>query len=148
MFSPDQFLDMQVTESNDTETLQVPVGEYTAVVGEVKVRPWQSKDDPSKAGMALDLSWEIDDQGVKDYMGRDKITVKQGIMLDLTESGGLDFGKGRNANLGRLREALNLNTPGAPFAFSMLAGRVGKVSVTHRIAKDALFAEIRNVARP
>ena len=147
MFSPDQFLDMQITEPNDTETLQVPVGEYTAVVGEVKVRTWQSKDDPSKAGLALDLSWELDDQDVKSYMDRDKVTVKQGIMLDLTESGGLDFGKGRNASLGRLREALNLNMPGQPFAFSMLTGRVGKVSVTHRIAKDALFAEIRNVAR-
>ena len=147
MFSPEQFLDMQITESNDTKIVPVPVGEYFAVVKEVKVRPWQSKADPSKAGIALDLQWDLDDAGVKTLLGRDSVTVKQGIMLDMTEAGGLDVGKGRNVGLGRLREAVNLNAPGQPFSFSMLTGRMAKVKVEHRVDGETIYAEVKGVAK-
>ena len=147
MFNPDQFLDMQVTESNSTVTIPVPVGEYTAVIGEVKCRPWQKKDDPSVTGLSLDISWDIDDESVKELLGRTKVSVKQGAMLDLTESGGLDMGKGRNVSLGRLREAVGLNTPGQPFSFSMLVGRMAKVKVEHRVDGDRIFAEVKAVTK-
>lgn len=147
MFSPEQFLDMQVTESNDTKTIPVPVGEYTAVAEEVKCRQWQSKKDPSMAGLALDIKWSIDDSAVKELLGRDKVTVNQGIMLDLTDSGGLDMGKGRNIGLGRLREALGLNAPGQPFSFMMVSGRVAKISVSHRIDGENIYAEVKGVAK-
>ena len=55
MFNPEQFLDMQVTDSNDTKSIPVPVGEYIAVAEEVKCRQWQSKQDPSKSGLTLTL---------------------------------------------------------------------------------------------
>lgn len=147
MFSPEQFLDMQVTEPNDTKTIPVPVGEYTAVAEEVKCRQWQSKKDPSMAGLALDIKWSIDDAAVKELLGRDKVTVNQGIMLELTDSGGLDMGKGRNIGLGRLREALGLNAPGQPFSFMMVSGRVAKISVSHRIDGENIYAEVKGVAK-
>ena len=147
MFNPDQFLDMQIEGQNDTKIIPVPAGEYTAMIEEVKVRQWQSKADPAKSGLTLDVQWSIDDASVKELLGRDKVTVKQGIMLDLTDAGGLDMGKGRNVGLGRLREALDLNQPGRPFSFTMLTGRVARVSVTHRIADDNIFAEVKQVAR-
>lgn len=147
MFNPDQFLDMTVTDSNDTKTIPVPAGEYIAIVEEVKCRQWQSKKDPSLSGLTLDIQWSLDDAGVKETLGRDKVTVKQGIMLDITDSGGLDMGKGRNVGLGRLRDALGLNTPGQPFSFSMLSGRVAKVKVEHRIDGDNLYAEVKGVAK-
>lgn len=147
MFSPEQFLEMQVTEASSTETIPVPVGEYTALIGEVKVRPWQKKDDPSVAGLTLDVTWEIDSPEVKELLGRQKVTCRQGIMLELTESGTLDMGKGRNVQLGRLREAVDLNAPGVPFSFPMLPGRMAKVKVTHRVDGDQIFAEIRSVAK-
>jgi hypothetical protein len=147
MFSPEQFLDMQITESNDTKTIPVPVGEYTAVAEEVKCRPWQSKKDPSMSGLTLDIKWSIDDPAVKELLGRDKVTVNQGIMLDLTDSGGLDMGKGRNIGLGRLREALGLNAPGQPFSFMMISGRVAKVNVSHRIDGENIYAEVKGVAK-
>ena len=147
MFNPDQFLDMQIEGQNDTKIVPVPAGEYTAMIEEVKVRQWQAKADPSKSGLTLDVQWSIDDASVKELLGRDKVTVKQGIMLDLTDAGGLDMGKGRNIGLGRLREALDLNQPGRPFSFTMLTGRVARVSVSHRIADDNIFAEVKQVAR-
>lgn len=147
MFSPEQFLDMQVTDANDTKVLPVPAGEFIAVIEEVKARPWTSKNDPSKAGIALDIQWSIDDGNVKQLLGRDKVTVKQGIMLDMTESGGLDMGKGKNTGLGRLREATGLNTPGQPFSPTMLPGRVAKVKVEHRVDGENIYAEVKAVAK-
>jgi hypothetical protein len=147
MFDPNQFLDMQVTESNDTKVVPVPVGEFLATVDDVKVRPWQSKTDSSKAGLALDLVWSVQDQQVLSDLGREKVTVKQGIMLDLTDAGGLDMGKGKNVSMGRLREACDLNQPGKPFAFSMLMGRMAKIKVEHRIVGEDIFADVKGVAK-
>jgi len=147
MFNPEQFLDMQINDSNDTKSVPIPVGEYVAVVSEVKCRQWTSKKDPSNSGMTLDVKWELDDANLKELLGRDKITVSQGIMLDITDSGGLDMGKGRNIGLGRLREAMDLNKPGQPFSFMMLNGRVGKVAVSHRIDGENLYAEVKAVSR-
>ena len=147
MFSPEQFLDMQVTESNDTKVIPVPPGEYIPVVKEVKIRPWQSKADPSKAGIALDLQWTLDDAGVKTLLGRDEVSVKQGVMLDLSEAGGLDMGKGRNISLGRLREACGLNSPGQPFSVTMLTGRMARVKVEHRVDGENIYAEVKQVAK-
>ena len=149
MFNPEQFLDMQVTESNDTKTIPVPVGEYTAVAEEVKCRQWQSKQDLSKSGLTLDITWSVDDAVVKELLGRDKVTVRQGIMLDITDSGGLDMGKGRNIGLGRLREATDLNVPGQPFAMAMLPGRLAKIKVTQRpgTEPDQVYNDVRGVTK-
>lgn len=148
-FDPAQFLDMQVTESNDTKVTPVPEGEFTAVAGDVKTRQWQSKDGTS-SGITLDITWDIDSPEVKAELGRDRVTVRQGIMLDLTESGGLDMSKGKNVGLGRLREAIGKNVPGQPFAFSQIPGSIAKVLVKHRInPNDAeqIFAEVKGVAK-
>ena len=62
-------------------------------------------------------------------------TVRQTIWLDLTESGSLDFGKGRNVGLGRLRDALGQNETGKPWQPGMMVGGVAKIKVTHSIDK-------------
>lgn len=147
MFDPNQFLDIQFTEANDTKIIPVPVGEFTAVADKAECRTWQSKKDPSKSGVTLEVTWAIDDPGVKELLGRDTVTVRQGVMLDLTDEGGLDMGKGRNVGLGRLREALGLNVPGQPFAISMIPGRVAKVKVDHRIDGENVYAEVKGAAK-
>lgn len=147
MFDPKQFLEQAVSGANDTKIVPVPVGEYTAIVDSVEARPWQSKNDSSKAGMALDLKWSIDDMKVREFLGRDTVTVKQGIMLDFTDAGQLDMGKGKNIGLGRVREAVGLNDASVPFAPSMLIGRIAKVKVEHRIDGENIFAEIKQVAK-
>lgn len=146
-FDANAFLDMQVNDANDTKIIPIPVGEYTGVASKVECRQWTSKKDPSVCGLTLDITWELDDASLKELLGRDKITVRQGIMLDLTESGGLDMGKGRNVGLGKLREGLDLNRPGEAFSFQMIPGRVAKVSVTQRIDGENIYAEVKGVAR-
>lgn len=150
MFNPEAFLDMPVEGTNDTVVVPCPAGEYLAVVDKVDVRAWTKRDDPSVGGLALDVIWTIEDQSVKEFLAREKVTVKQGIMLDLTESGGLDMGKGRNISLGRLREAVNLNNPGQAFSFNQLPGQMAKVKVDHRPDKNdptIIFAEVKAVTK-
>jgi hypothetical protein len=150
IFDPQAFLDATVEGQLDTTLIPCPIGEFQAQISKIDVRPWTGKNDLTKSGVALDVQWEIQDQGVKDTCQRDKVTVKQGIMLDLTEDGkGLDMGKGKNIGLGRLREAVGLNNPGQPFAFNMLPGQMAKVSVNHRPADNGVdvYAEVKAVAK-
>ena len=150
IFDPSSFLDMSVDTANSTVSIPVPAGEFVAFVDKVEARPWTSKADPSKSGIALDILWNIDDAGVKQMLDREKVTVKQGIMLDLTETGGLDMGKGKNVGLGRLREATGLNEQGRPFAFRMLEGKAAKVIVEHRSDPkntEVIYAEVKAVAK-
>lgn len=154
VFDPTAFLDLQVTESNDTKLIPIPPGEYVGQVEKVDVRPWQSKDG-LKSGLSLDVTWNIDDQRVKEATKRDKNTVRQGCMLDTTDTTppGLDMGRGKNVALGRLREAVGLNANGAAFAFRMLEGRAAKLQVSHRpderpgAQPGDVFADVKGVAK-
>lgn len=145
MFNPDTFLQSSTTEVNDTKKIPCPAGEYVAVAEKVEARTWQSKDG-LKSGIALDITWTIDDAAAKEVTGRDNVQVRQGLMLDILESGGLDMGKGKNIALGRLREATGLNVPGQPFSPAMLQGRAAKVTVSHRVDGEDIYDEIKKVA--
>lgn len=150
MFNPDQFLEAVITDANSTSSLPVPVGEYIAVVKTIKAREWKGKNDPTQGGMILDVTWSIDDENVKAAMDRKEVTCRQSIMLDMSESGGLDISKGKNVGLGRLREALGLNVPGQPFKFDMIVGRPAKVSVAHRTDPSdtsKIYDEVKMVAK-
>ena len=146
MFDAQSFLDATVSSSNDTKVIPVPVGEYHGIVDKVSPRQWQSKDG-TQSGIALDIVWLVEDSGVKQALGRETVTVKQGIMLDLTNQGGLDLSKGKNIGLGRLREAVGKNEEGQPFAFSMLPGLSAKISISHRVSGEDTFAEVKAVAK-
>lgn len=144
-FDPQSFLDSSVSGSNDTVVIPVPVGEYMGIIEKVMPRQWQSKDG-STSGVALDLFWLVEDANVKQYLGRDTVTCKQGIMLDLTPAGAVDMAKGKNIGLGRLREAVGKNDEGQ-FSFAMLPGLSAKISVQHRVSGDQTFAEVKGVAK-
>lgn len=146
-FDPTAFLAQTVTEANDTSVIPAPEGEFLAVADKVDVKQW-SKKDGSASGLKLSVLWDIQDEAVKAHCGRETVKVGQDIMLDLTETGGLDLARGRNVNLGRLREALNLNTPGQPFSFSMVQGRMAKVNIKHRVDGADIYAEVKAVANP
>jgi hypothetical protein len=145
-FDANAFLDSAISGSNDTKVIPVPVGEYMGIIEKVSPRQWQSKDGTS-SGIALDIIWLVEDANVKQYLGRDTVTCKQGIMLDLTPSGAVDNSKGKNVGLGRLREAVGKNNEGESFSFSMLPGLSAKISVTHRINGEDTFAEVKGVAK-
>lgn len=147
-FDPNKFLSQTVTGANTTRVIPVPIGEYPAIIDKVDIRPWQSKKDPGMAGLALDVLWWVQSPEVQTLLGRDKVIVKQGIMLDLTEDGeALDMSEGRNIGLGRLREAVGLNDPDKPFSFDQLPGNMATVLVNHRVDGEEIYAEVKRVAR-
>lgn len=152
MFNPDTFLATSYTEANSTTLTPVPEGEYVAILGKPKARQFSGTKDPGAVYTSLDINCEIDLGGqypaVAEQIGRDKANVRFSCMLDMTEDGtGLDMGKGKNVGLGRLREAADLNVPGAPFSFAMFEGRPVKVSVKHRVVDDRIFDEVKAVAK-
>lgn len=148
MFNPDTFLDFTVTEANSTKLTPIPVGEYTAIAKSVKVRTWTGKADPSQSGVILDVIWDLDSEPLREELGRREVTCKQSVMLDVSADGsGLDMGKGKNVGLGRLREAINLNTPGKPFSFNQIPGSMALVRVEQRIDGENIYSEVKGVAR-
>lgn len=146
-FDIDSFMQQTVVGANSTATIPVPVGEYLAISEDVKCIPWAKKDG-SASGLKLQITWSIEDEAVKALLERTKVTVRQDIMLDLTEQNGLDMGKGKNVGLGRLREALDINDQTIPFSFPMIVGRMGKLAIVHEPYNDSILAQVKGVAKP
>lgn len=148
MFDPEAFLD--VTLSEPTEKREVlPVGEYTGVLGEAKSRAWTGKADSSKSGIALDIPISIDVpadlQASKGLPAT--LTLKDSIMLDLTENGLVDNSKGKNNRLRMYREAVNMNNAGDVFSPRKLQGQVVTVRVSHEVYNDNLVERVAGVTR-
>lgn len=138
-FDPDTFLNETVTEDLSTDYVPVPEGEFPAVIKEVKARV-------AKTSTILDVTWSIDDQGARDATGMEDPTVRQSIFLDISDSGNLDLGRGKNVQLGRLREALDQNRPGMAWTPNMLHGQPALVLVSHREWEGRTYADIKSVA--
>jgi hypothetical protein len=150
-FSPETFMNAVFNEANDTKIIPCPVGEFPAQILEVTPKSGiiSKGDRAGETWARLDVSWETSDHAACAATGRERVRVRQGIMLDLTPNGGLDFGPGRNVQLGRLREAVNLNQPGQPFSPAMFVGRSARISVAHTLDNRdnvTIQAEVRNVA--
>jgi hypothetical protein len=143
-FDSAQFLQGSVDGAMDTKILPVPDGEYAAIIEKIDARTWTSKDG-LKSGVTLDVTWEISDEGLRQELKRQKITVRQGIMLDLDDAGKLDTSRGKNIGLGRLREALNKNVPGQPFSFNELPGCSAKIKVTQRVDGEDIYNDVKGV---
>lgn len=145
-FDPEAFMNAQFTEANETRFITVPEGEYSAVIDKVEANTWQSRDG-AKSGLRLDVTWRIDDQAATDATGMTSPSVRQGIMLDLTNNGGLASGPGKNINLGRLREAVGQNTAGRSWNPAMLTGQPARIKVSHRIYEGEIYAEVKGVTK-
>jgi hypothetical protein len=142
MFDPDQFMSGTVEGEMSTEFTPVPEGEYNALITGVNAR---STSSDKGEYVILDVTWAIDDAAVAAEVGMDNPTVRQSIFLDTTDGGGLDFAKGKNIQLGRLRDAVKQNGPSA-WSPSMLEGQVAKVRVAHRMYEGRIFADVKGVS--
>lgn len=142
-FNPESFLEATFTDSTSSELAPVPAGEYIATIksvtpkgGEKDGRPWAK----------LDVAFTIDDPIVVEELGRVP-TVFYGVFLDLDANGNIDQRPNKNINVGRLREAVDLNKKGDAFTFNMMVGKQVKVKVDHRIWQDKPQAEVKAVTK-
>ena len=146
-FNPESFLDITLTEPT-VKRPPIPVGDYTAIVGEVKSRSWQGKKDPSKSGIAFDIPLEVQlPDTVASMVGQSTIRVTDSVMLDLNEGGSLDNSPGKNRRLRLYREALDMNKPGDSFSPRQMQGRMIKVKIKHEEYEGDLYEKVDGVAR-
>jgi hypothetical protein len=137
MFDPVSFLDAEVKGANSTEIVPIPIDEYPGTVKKVDVKTGTS-DKTGEPWARLELMWTVDDPDLAAKLNRKEVTVRQQIMLDLTDSGTMDMAEGRNVRLGRLRDALSLNDKSKPFSLRMFEGRSAKISVKQETYKDQI----------
>jgi hypothetical protein len=138
VFNPDTFMNTSTTDALSTTYTPVPEGEWTAVIKEIKPRV-------AKEAIILDILWAVDEPEVIQATGMKVPIVRQSIFLDMTESGGLDIGKGKNIGLGKLREALGQNQKGQAWAPGNMLGGVAKIRVAHRMYEDTVQADVKGV---
>ena len=146
-FDPNNFLNDQVEGAMSTSQAPIPEGEYLAVIdsGDKGVAVRQT----AKGQTILDILWEIQDGNLAEALGRQTVTVRQSIFLDVTPSGTLDRSKGRNVALGKLRAALNQNDPTRPWSLGNLKGSgPAKIRVTQRPNQDdpdVIYNDVKGV---
>jgi hypothetical protein len=154
MFSVAQFLQTSTTEANATEAILVPENDdgYIAVAKaptEKSVRPYEAAGvhpNGTPKQIIMDVVWEIEDAQLQEITKRQISTVKQGIFIELAETGAIATGEGVNDALGRVREVLGQNRPGEQWTPMMLGGQVGRIFVVHKFTKDGVpIANVKDV---
>ena len=130
-FNPDAFLATETADANDTMEPSLPKGEYAGTIEGIKANPYQPPDGGDEI-LYVTIQWRLNDEKISEIFGNDRgWLADQRIRIETTNgraSGPIATGKGRNAQLGRLREALGQNKPGKPWSFSMLIGQSARVT--------------------
>lgn len=154
MLNVEAFLNTQTDQALDTSLPPVPVGEYKAISEPLDKDSFSTFDykkgeRTGQKGYRLTLYWKIDDEAAgPDFNGR---KVRQQFIVDVTADGnGLDFGKHKNIDLGKLREALGQNSVGQPWAPSMLGQQVAKIKTKQTFDQQdpaKVYSEVASVAK-
>lgn len=140
-FDPDVFMNMSSSEANSTVVEPIPEGEFLAIIEDIKLRPTGDR-------YPLDLIWLITDPELQRALERDRVTSKQTVWLDITANGTLDFGKGKNVGLGKVRAALGMNEAGKPFSVNMLKGAgPARIEIKHSNDKNDPSVVYSNVVK-
>jgi hypothetical protein len=145
MIDIQQFMNAQQEgKENAVKRTPIPAGEYRAVVEDVTLESIQGKKDPAKVYLKCNVTYNLDDNGLRTQLKRDKVTITDGFLVDLTDSGSIDYSEDRNIRLGRLRRATGLNAPGQPWSFPMFKGRPLMVKVGHEMYDGEPQAKVFN----
>ena len=149
-FDPSLFLDATTTEAL-VKRPPLPAGlDIVGTIGEIKASAWQGKADPTKSGIKFDFPIKFDltvHPDLHKQIGADSVSINETIMLDTAENGGIDMSPGKNAKLRRYREALDMNTPGEPFAPRAMQGRLIKAKIKHDLYEGEIYDKIDSVAK-
>ena len=154
IFDAEQFLDSTTTEAGEKRDNLPTSQPYNVEIGEVKARAVQGKKDATQSYLFFDFPMVIDLKNeypeVAAKIGIDKLTLKYGVSVDLTESGAMDWSKGKNSGLRILREATVTNVAGQPWNARMLTGRRVQVMLKLREYPEGssnLIEDVKSVAK-
>jgi hypothetical protein len=148
MIDVKQFLNTQFKGAASATTRRpVPIGEYKAVIDDVELEAFPGKKDPTKTYLRCTLKYSILDEAVKKQLEREKVVAVDGFLVDLTDSGDIDFGQDRNIKLGRVREATGCNKPGDEWSFPGFKGKIVKVKIGHEMYEGEPQTRVQNVVQ-
>lgn len=147
IFNAEAFLTSTIEAPLSTERLLVPAGEYNAFVEKIDVKSGtiEKGDNAGKPWARLDVTFNIDDDHVREVMLTSKVTRTHGVMLDLDENGNLDTRKGRNIRFANLLKAFGLNAAGV--SPSALVGQYCKVTIGVGSYKGEATDEIKGFVK-
>jgi hypothetical protein len=151
-FDPGQFLNLEISEPTSRRT-NLPIGDYTAVIGAVRAETWTGKPGSKNEGKmgvryVVPLAVEVPpDVAAQTGITSPTITLTDSIMLDTTPEGALDMAKGRNGALRRYREAIDMNKPGDAFSAARMEGRVIRVKVGADLWNGEPVERVEGVSR-
>lgn len=157
-FDPDEFMSATIDQPLEVERTLCPEGEYKARIDDFTRDAFETFEFEYKRGpnagqqgsmTKFSCPIVIDDDKVKADMGVDKVLVFYQCTLDFDDKGQLAWGKNRNIDLGKLRNAAGQNQPG-PWSPSMLRGAGPfMVKVAHRTGKrkDGSPFKVAEIAR-
>jgi hypothetical protein len=148
IFDPNALLDATLDQPTEKRP-PLPVGDYTAIIGEVSAATWQSSKDAGKSGVKWNVPLTVQIPAeVKEslQLSVDTITLTDSIMLDLTPQGAIDNSIGKNSRLRLYREALDMNKPGDSFSARRMQGQVILIRIEHREYQGNLMENVGKVA--
>lgn len=152
-FDPQSYLDLTTTQASERRP-PVPIGDYIATVADLVPEEWHSKDkvDPTtgqlKSGIRFNISLELMlPEAVQEACKIAKLTLTDGVMVDRTAEGGIDYSPGKNGRLRQYRDATGLNVPGEPFSPRMLIGRTVRVKLTHEMYNGNVQERVGGLAK-
>ena len=140
-FDPSAYLDAPIENPLERRLPLTPT-DYTGVIQDVKIVPWQSKDkvDEVTGQLMSGLRFEIkialevpEAERTRVNLRGESFVITDGALLDLTPTKAIDDSPGRNSRLRMYREATDLNRPGETFSIRKLIGRPIKVKLGQRI---------------
>jgi hypothetical protein len=138
-FSAEAFKQSVVNDVTADSYTPIPEGEYKGTITKTDVAGGESSKGNTWA--RYDIWIETADP---DKAGEMR-TVRAGIMLDLTESGGVAAGANKNIQLGQLRTAIGKNKPGQPWSWDDAVGCQVAFLVKHRLDKEDATKKYENV---
>lgn len=114
MFSQEEFLSGSSEVALDDKFNQLEPGEYQAQVGvDDKAMEIKTGEKDGKPWAQIAVKYEVLDPSgdIEKALGR-KPSITQRFFIDLTESGGFDYGKQKNVRFGQLLSATGCNVKG------------------------------------
>ena len=74
-----------------------------------------------------------------------ELTLTDRVFLDLTPTGAIDNGKGKNRGQRAYRDATDNNKAGQAFSWRMVQGKVVKVKVSHELYNEQIQERVAAV---
>lgn len=147
-FDEEAFLAATTEEEGSTTLTPIPAGDYRATIESVKARPWTSKDG-LKSGKSIDIAFRVQDdtKEIENTIGRPPV-LTQGYFTELDASGRLDYSKGKNVNLMRVRAACGQNVAGRAWNPKHLEGQALNITVILDPQKDSdvIYNRVKSVS--